>query len=108
MRKHNQIKIMSMAGYNISFYSKQSDKEQMREKADTSWLWVISSDYSVLIGWKEENGEKKLISYNKFLGKGDFYKKGFKEADPELVTSILTILENNMKQFLTTASPSAA
>ena len=97
MRKHihyyNQ-KIMNMsAGQKVQYYCR------VGKGVETNWLWAVTPDCSVLIGWDWHYHGIEIYSVNISDGQADFSKKEFTEASPQLVNDILNTRNDMIKEF---------
>ena len=96
MRKHiQQYNLMNMeAGNTIQYFTR------LGKGVETNWLWAVTPDCSVLIGWDWHYPRKiEIYSVNICDGKADFSTKDFTEASPELVNDILTTRNDMIKEF---------
>lgn len=95
MRKlPSQLNFRIMATQAIQFFHKTSKSER------TNWLWVVSNDYSGLIGWDRHYDGVKIYSFNQFKGRADFQKKGYVPADPDTVNEVLNGLVQWLSEFI--------
>ncbi len=83
----------------MTFYTRRDDQER------TNWLWIIGESHSWLVGWDHHLQGIEVYSLQRFRGKGDFRKKGYRQVEASEVESVLIKLQGEVKELVANCLP---